>query len=94
VTHQRVFGGQADLTGRNVGTLFIQGVITVHPVLRYFALCRMCNTQTQYTHTELIQGGKCKQPQCGLERERQELERQDIMRRQAARTSWLGERYD
>jgi len=91
----RTFGGQQDLTGRNVGTLFIQGVITVHPVLRYWAVCRTCNTQTQYTHTELIQqGGKCKQSQCGLETERQAIERQDIQRRQAARAAWLGERYE
>jgi hypothetical protein len=88
---QRTFGGQADLTGQRIGSLVVESVIHVHPILSYWARCSHCNTSASYSHRELLQGGgKCKQPQHALEVERQDIERQDIARRRAARDprSW------
>lgn len=81
---QRVFGAQASLVGQTLGSLSIQGVISVKP-LRYWGKCRICNSTASYSHPELVQGRQCRQPQCGLERERLEMDRQDAARRRAAR---------
>ena len=87
---QRIFGGQSSLVGQVIGSLSILGVISSQPALRYWAKCTACNTTATYAHTEL-QNGKCKQPQCSLEQQRQAFERQEIRLRRAARESWLKE---
>jgi hypothetical protein len=82
---QRVFGGQSSLVGQVIGSLSIEGLISVTP-LRYWGKCRVCNSTASYSHTEIRQqGGKCKSTQHALEVERQDIERQDISRRRAAR---------
>jgi hypothetical protein len=83
----RVFGAQQSLEGQCIGTLFVTDVVSVNPVLRYTAKCRECGAITVYTHSELTQGGRCKNSTCAIQIARRQNERQERQLRQDIRAS-------
>jgi hypothetical protein len=69
----QVYGAQSSLAGMTVGSIYVESVVSVHP-LRYSTKCIRCNTSTDISHAAVPSG--CRNPACNVLREREELNRQ------------------
>jgi len=59
------FYGHADLRGRVIGTLEVGTIARRTPDLAWNVLCNRCGTRTVEPHTRLMNGGRCRNANCG-----------------------------